>query len=233
MADELSFPIAHLPERTPDLHRTDAGWSYQNPFTRVRARIEGERLLVPLPGATFQALELAERLQLPAAFLAAFREANRRASATSDAPRLDAAKGEAWWRWTRARPALRHAWPAADIFIPDILLLRRKDTNEVVRVMAWPDDESSALVPAAVDLVVIRPRAALEVRVAPPGLASLDATLELLGERARRFEEPVPYWRFSGGEDHRPIVAALWKRADVKTSELAATAPDRVIDAVV
>ena len=216
-----------------DLRPGPGGVVHDDPFTRVKATLEGATLVVPLPRAWFHALELQEELGLPAAFLEAFAAANRAASAGSTRPRLDPAKGEAWWRWTRSRAAMRHAWPAADILIPDLLLWRRRDSNVVVRVMVWPDDASSVLLPEAVDLVVVR-RRHLEGGapiVAPIGLASRATTLSLLGERARRFEEPVPYWRYNGGGPHRGVVAKLWAAIDARPADLAPSAPDQVVDA--
>ncbi len=227
---ELRFELG---ARALDLRPGPGGVVHHDPFTRARAALEGTTLVMPLPRARFHALELQAALGLPPAFLDAFDAANRSASHGSAAPRLDPARGEAWWRWTRSRAALRHAWPAADILVPDLLLWRRRDTNEVVRVMAWPDDAPSVLLPEAADLVVVRPRL-LEGGapvVAPTGLASRETTLALLGERARRVEEPVPYWRYNGGALHRAVVAKLWAATDARPADLAPSAPDQVIDA--
>lgn len=228
---ELRFELP--PSLIEGLRPGPGGVVHDDPFTRARAALDGRTLVTPLPRAWFHALELQVALGLPPAFLEAFDAANRAASAGSTAPRLDRARGEAWWRWTRSRGALRHAWPAADILIPDLLLWRRRDSNEVVRVMVWPDDAPSVLLPEAADLVVVRPRL-LEggaPLVAPTGLASRATTLALLGERARRFEEPVPFWRYNGGAPHRAVVAKLWAAADARPAELAPSAPDQVVDA--
>jgi hypothetical protein len=141
----------------------------------------------------------------------------------SSRPKLDATRAAALQRWTASRAAVRLAWPSIDIWIPDLLLFEDKTTHDVVRVMAWPENVPTIVIPEAADYVVVR-RDLLALGVTPPstekpGLLARETVISIVGDRAQRIEEPAPHWIVRGD---LLLVRGLRGRSDRAASEFRA-----------
>lgn len=230
---EFAHPIGPIDPATPNLGPETGGWRYDNPRTGVTARVLDGTLRAPLPRPTFAIRELATALALGPDVVAAWEAANREATAraSADAPRLDRARGEAWWRYVGARATLRLAWPSADVHLPDLLLLARRDTREVLRVLVWPQPASTLVLPEA-DLVALRADPVLLRRdPRPQTLVPLADVLSFLGERVARFEMPMPHHLYRGGDAHPLVWAQVRRLPGTPATELTAAPLDQIVDA--
>jgi hypothetical protein len=135
-------------------------------------------------------------------------------------PRLDASRAAALHRWAASRAAVRLTWPSIDIWIPDLLLFEDRVTHDVVRVMVWPEDVATIVIPEAADYVAVR-RDLLSVapHAEKPGLVSREAALSILGDRAQRHEQPDAHWLVRGDP---LLVRALRGRVERAASEFRA-----------
>jgi hypothetical protein len=204
---------------------------YEDLPTRVTARVDGAQLVCPLPRARFAALHVAEEFGLGADFVEAYLAASR---ARGGAFRIGAEEGEAWWRYVRARGALRLTWPSADVVVPDLMLFAEKASGRVSRVLIWPDDTSTIVVPDAADFVALKPSvimAGLTMRKAPVLIPRAEV-LARLGDRAERGSAtPVPHKLYRGGEGHVFALAALRAAEGRVAKDFHAVASDEVVDA--
>jgi hypothetical protein len=231
----LAFPYPGTPPPAPFLAPDGDGWRYDHVQTMVRAEIRAGTLTTPVPRAAFHARELAGALRLAPAEAAAFDEAWERAQAEAPAgaPRLARALGLSWWRYTMARGALRAAWPAIDIVVPDLLLFARRDSGAVTTVLVWPEDVRALIIPEAAEHVVLRPDP-LRARGPTAGAVLLPraAVEETLAERAIAHPGPVPYRVHRGGAGHPFLFAALRRSAGEPARAFRAVRADEVIDEV-
>lgn len=234
MAD-FTYPLDAIDLALPHFVPVAGGWRYENPRTGVEARVEGGpryQMRGPLPRPSFTGVELAERFGLGAGFLALWNEANREATAAvAKAPRLVPERGLAWWRYVTGKMALRHAWPSLDVGLLDPLLLQRRSTGEVVRVMVWPESFAHLVLPDALDFVVLRPPLqTFAPTQRPSGLIPFAALLERLHEQLRRFEAPLPHWLYRGGESHRFLMRAAHALQAELAREFTAVRLHEVVD---
>lgn len=134
---------------------------------------------------------------------------------------------EAWRRYCAARPALRLAWPSADIVVPDLLLFERRATGERVVVLAWQERVSSLIIPEAAERIVLRSDPLSRRRDdRAPILLMRSEVVAVLGERARRYEVPVPHWLYRGGEAHPLLLEAVRALRGAAALEFRAARPD-------
>ncbi|HEX2574590.1 MAG TPA: hypothetical protein VH877_33900 [Polyangia bacterium] len=225
---DFTYPLDSIAAALPYLVPVAEGWRYENPQTGVEARVEGRTatshagagadadahgylLRGGLPRPSFMGVELAARFGLGAGFLERWNESNRAATAQAGkGPRLVAEHGLAWWRYMTGKAALRYAWPSLDVGVLEPLLLQRKATGEVVRVLVWPESFAHMVLSEALDFVVLRPVQQMQAPgQRPSGLVPFAALRERLHEQLRRFEEPLPYWLYRGGEAHRFLMRSV------------------------
>lgn len=232
---DFTYPLDAIDPALPHLVPVEGGWRYENLQTGVEVRVERGspyQMRGPMPRPSFTGVELAERFRLGTGFLALWNEANREATAAvAKAPRLGREQGLAWWRYVTGKAALRHAWPSLDMGLLDPLLLQRRTTGEVVRVLIWPESFAHLILPEALDFVVLRPTLQTFAPVQrPSGLVPFAALRERLHEQLRWFEAPLPHWLYRGGEAHRSLMRAAHALEAEPAREFKAVRLHEVVD---
>nr|PZN44928.1 MAG: hypothetical protein DIU70_01715 [Bacillota bacterium] len=225
---------------------------YENPRTRVAADLAvgpGIAARIPLPRARFHLLEVEDLLrrvqgELGGEVVALGLEAHEgdwaaanRLALAALGPRaaeyapLPPEHGEAWWRFTMARQAFRLAWPSADVIIPDLMLVRPREGGPAARLVVWPEQASSLVLPEA-EFVAIRraPRPFAPDPQPPAGLIPWADAVAALGDALERHETPLPHWLYRGGEAHPLRIRALLDLARVPGSAYRPVPADRVVD---
>lgn len=226
-------------------------WHYENPRTRVAARItvmgDRIRLCLPLPRARFHLLEaedllarLGSDLQVELAPVGPdgdWATANRNALAGLGAGGAEYAylppeRGEGWWRYLMARQKFRLAWPSADVVIPDLLLIQPRQGGPVGRLVIWPEDAGTLVLPEAEYIAIRRaPRLIPGGASQPaPGLIPWQAALSALADVLDQHQSPVPHWLYRGGDAHPFRIRSLLNQAGAAGAGYRPVAADRVVD---
>jgi hypothetical protein len=196
---------------------------HDNVATKVRARVTGGVLTVDdLPRPSYVALELADVFPIPDrdAFLAAFAAANRGAIRPAGAIALDPARGEAWWRYTVNKPALRLAWPTIAVSILDLHIWLRRESGDTICVLVWPPRTPAIVLPTAAEAIILMPEGTVIER---------HAVLEIMGGRAQPHAAPVAHWLYRGGDTHADVLAELRARGG-SAQGLAPADPAKLVD---
>jgi hypothetical protein len=230
----LDFPYPGEPPPSPYLGGMPGGArSYEHIATGVRAELFGGVLSTPVPRASFHGEELANAFGLGSEFRAAWAFANRDARDPAR-PAIDPALGLAFWRFTVARGDLRRGWPAADIIVPDLLLLARRHGNDqggkTTTVLVWPHDVRALVIPDAAEHIIVKVDPAHPSVPRSAVLVPRDSVIALAGDRAVAFAVPVAHWLYRGGSRHHEIIGAIRSSAGEPVSAFRAVRPDEVTD---
>ena len=107
-------------------------------------------------------------------------------------PYMEREKADEWWRYAQRKPELeaRFERDGYDAFVPSLMLMHDRDTNTVLRTVAWPEAIPIVMPPADAFFVRRKTGKRLFGRV-ENGVVDAATVLDAIGPHARALEDAL------------------------------------------